>query len=131
MSDYPSSSLEGKASTSSSATTSSEALPRRVFLCYICNNEYGEQERLVQHNTQIHQLSVSRITEDGNIKCEFCGKCYGRFHFFVNHQREYHDFDPLNKTKQNARCTKCEKIFTSEEVLLEHTRSRHYFDAGK
>ena len=33
MCDYPSSSLEGKASTSSGATTSSGAIPRRVFLC--------------------------------------------------------------------------------------------------
>ena len=97
------------------------------FLCDICGNDYQREDVRDKHKRIIHEESTSWLTEDGQIRCEFCGLTNKLLYHFLRHQRTEHGFDPEKKTLRWADCKmpSCYRKFTSTSRLKVHTATMH------
>ena len=84
------------------------------FSCSICNQRYVELNRIKQHFTKKHKLTV----------CQYCNNFYTLEHSETHHK----NCEKENKESHSENvhyCSKCKLCFTTKEKLKRHLNSQN------
>lgn len=108
-----------------------------INVCTLCSLSFFEPSELLSHMEKSHgqpsqkEPSVqiqSGVTKHHTYECLDCGKCYGVFGHFLNHQRShkqasksvFHDLEHLKK--KSFQCESCGRNYSRASALDAHRR---------
>ena len=80
--------------------------------CAICIETFDGQEAFEKHQSQLHRR--------GDIECEYCYKRFLRKDYLAKHIKSTH-----LALKEEAKCHKCQKVFSDGEKLSRHDIFMH------
>jgi len=80
--------------------------------CTICNLTFEGQEAYEKHQSKLHRK--------GNIECEYCYKRFLRKDYLATHIKSTH-----LAIKEEAKCHKCQKIYSNRDSLSKHDMLMH------
>lgn len=86
--------------------------------CYYCGEEYKWRRAMEVHLTEVHNVTIHRVSRVRNCLCNVCGKGFYSKTLLERHM-------PMHTGEKPFKCKVCEMVFSYKDSVVRHINKIH------